>query len=89
MADWDTPDALPTGIAPTIAFVCALIGAWLGMIPTIPQVNYNILGQGIVGNHIGVDFGFILAICTALVVRALLDVVLPAPARQARSESAA
>jgi NCS1 nucleoside transporter family len=75
--DWDNPDALPTGIGPTIAFVAALIAAWLGMIPAIPEVTYNVLGQGIFGTRVGVDLGFILAIATALIIRAILDVALP------------
>lgn len=73
---WDDPARLPAGIGPTIAFVAALAAAWIGMLPG-PDVTWNRLGQGLIGNNTGIDFGFILAIVTALVVRALLDVALP------------
>lgn len=73
---WDQPAALPTGVGPTIAFVAALIGAWFGMIPADPSVNWNVLGQGWIGKDSGVDFGFILAIVVAFVIRVLLDLLL-------------
>jgi NCS1 nucleoside transporter family len=76
VAGWDESNALPTGITPTIAFIAALIAAWIGMFPG-PDVSWNVLGQGRVGTDIGVDFGFILAICTALVVQIVLDLVIP------------
>lgn len=75
-ARWDDPAALPSGIEATIAFVAALIAAWIGMFPGA-DVSWNKLGQGLIGTHVGVDFGFILAIVTALVIRALLDVATP------------
>jgi hypothetical protein len=49
---------------------------WRKHSPTISAVNYNVLGQGIVGSHLGVDMGFILATVVALVVRVILDPVL-------------
>ena len=72
---WDNPRALPNGIAPTIAFVAALLGAWIGMYP-LPDVAWNKLGQGLIGTNLGVDFGFVMAIVTALVLGVLLEHVL-------------
>jgi len=69
---WDNPRALPNGNAPTIAFVAALIGAWIGMYP-LPDVAWNKLGQGLIGTNLGIDFGFVMAIVTALVLGVLLE----------------
>ncbi|MBV9280743.1 MAG: hypothetical protein JOZ41_11720, partial [Chloroflexi bacterium] len=77
-SDWDNPRALPGGVGATIALATALIAAWIGMFPG-PDVSWNKLGQGLLGTNVGVDLGFLLAIVTALVIRALLDVVLPEP----------
>lgn len=82
--NWDNPAALPNGVGPTIALVAALVAAWFGMIP-IPPVDWNVLGQGWIGNRIGVDFGFILAIVTALVIRAVFDAVQPRSSERARA----
>lgn len=76
-AEWDNSSALPTGIGPTIAFIAALIGAWIGMYPQ-PSVDWGKLGQGILGTQVGVDLGFVLAIAVALTLRILLDLILPA-----------
>jgi NCS1 nucleoside transporter family len=73
---WDDPTAMPVGIGPTIAFVAALIAAWIGMYPGA-DVSWNVLGQGLFGTRVGVDFGFVFAIVTALLVRVIVDLVLP------------
>lgn len=73
--NWDNPAALPSGVGPTIAFIAALIAAWIGMYPQ-QVVDWGVLGQGVLGTKLGVDLGFILAIVTALVIRVILDAVL-------------
>lgn len=73
---WDDPSAMPFGIGPTLAFIVAIIAAWIGMFPG-PDVSWNVLGQGIVGTRVGVDLGFIFAIVAAFVVRFIIDLVLP------------
>jgi purine-cytosine permease-like protein len=78
--DWDNPASLPRGTAPIIAFVAALGAAWIGMFPG-PDVSWDRLGQGLLGTHIGVDLGFILAIATALLIRLFLDVISPSPSK--------
>lgn len=75
-SQWDNPSALPTGTGPTIAFVAAIVAAWIGMYPG-PDVSWDKLGQGLLGTNVGVDFGFILAIITALVIRLIIDRVMP------------
>lgn len=85
-ADWDRESALPTGIGPTVAFIAALIGAWIGMYPQ-PAVDWNKLGQGLLGTHVGVDLGFILAIIVALVIRVILDVLLSSGAQRSTAGS--
>jgi purine-cytosine permease-like protein len=72
---WDDPSAMPLGLGPTIAFIVALIAAWIGMYPGA-DVSWNVLGQGIVGTRVGVDLGFVFAIVAALVVRVIVDVVM-------------
>ncbi|MGH2447935.1 MAG: purine-cytosine permease family protein [Chloroflexota bacterium] len=74
--DWDRRSSLPAGFGPTIALLAALVAAWFGMYP-LPQVDWGKLGQGLLGTSVGVDLGFIAAIVTALVIRTLLDLVLP------------
>lgn len=83
---WDAPAALPSGAGPTIAFVAAIVAAWIGMFPG-PDVSWNKLGQGLIGTNIGVDFGFILAIVTALVIRVIVDAVLPESQQRSASAS--
>jgi purine-cytosine permease-like protein len=85
--EWDTPRALPTGIAAAIAFVAAIVAAWIGMYPG-PDVTWNVLGQGLAGIKAGVDLGFVLSIATALVFRAVLEPVIGSNSAGARRSGA-